>query len=69
MGGKFLLAVTTSRCMQGHCGAVSTASYFTSRDLSAGLSCHGRCGVVSLDKVLHTYVHCLDPGVNGYLVG
>ena len=28
-----------------------------------------RCGAVSLGKTLHLYVHSLDPGVNGYLVG
>ena len=27
------------------------------------------CGTVSLGKALHLYVHSLDPGVNGYLVG
>ena len=40
-----------------------------------GLRCLGygcrlpRFGTVSLGKILHLYVHSLDPGVNGYLIG
>ena len=28
-----------------------------------------QCGAVYLGKTLHLYVHSLDPGVSGYLVG
>ena len=37
--------------------------------LGAGPSCCGVVRAVSLGKALQPYIHSLDPGVNGYLVG
>ena len=49
-------------------GAVIMACDFGLRGLGYG-SRLSRRGAESLGKTLHLYVHSLDPGVNGYLVG
>ena len=52
----------------GHHGVVTVACDLGLR----GLGYRSRlpwCGAVSLGMTLHLYVHCRDPGLNGYLVG
>ena len=52
----------------GRQGAVTMACDFGLKGLGYG-SQLPRFDAVSLGKTLHLYVHSLDPGVNGYLVG
>ena len=52
----------------GHHGTVTMACEFELKGLGSGFRLP-QFGGVSLGKTLHLYVHCLEPGVNGYLVG